>query len=64
MSDKISVKKSEVEYLATFSCQHSGNLKETCFDYTEQGACCNSCWVRAWAKKQLRLEKVDEAKKD
>ena len=56
----IQVTKKELKYLASFNCDHvifSGIEDAHCEkDNNEinRGACCNSCWVRRWAKDKLK----------
>lgn len=49
------VSRKGVEYLAGFQCRDH-KAPKTCYDFPAQGGCCNSCWVRSWAKGQLGLE--------
>jgi len=54
--------RSELLALTKFNCDHvifSGNEEMHC-DKNEndlkRGACCNSCWVRRWAKQKLKIK--------
>ena len=49
------VKRDDLKYLASFRCEHHRDIKDNdnCFNHPEQGGCCNSCWVRDWATRQL-----------
>lgn len=58
----IIIPRSELEALTKFNCDHvifSGKDRMHCDVNTndaKRGACCNSCYVRRWAKQKLKIK--------
>jgi hypothetical protein len=53
------VSRESLKYLASLNCDHviSGDESQHCNkndNELKRGACCNSCWVRRWAKGILK----------
>lgn len=60
--DGVMVKRADLVFMSRLECQHFTTVGSTCFEHGRHGDCCNACWVRRWAKKQLSpvAEKQEE----
>lgn len=56
MTDRVSVPRADLEFMATFQCEH----EVPCKDAEDRGAACNSCWVVFFAKQWLERTEAGE----